>query len=169
MAEVTYYFDVRSLLSWTFSPSNMIDGFLTTYASETTDGKKQELTETTGPGIDLGTITKVELRVYAYGDGDDRIDLSFVVTMNPEYQTTPGTSAGWGAYQDVTADPIIDGWTWAKVASLPECELFVELDCVAKANTMYCAKVEIRVTYTPEAPPEGVPLQMMHYMRMRRL
>ncbi len=153
MAEVTYYFDVNGDAPpnrWANNPLMIVDGILTNYASTVSNGDYAGLRETTCPGTDLGTITKVEIRVYAYGDGDDRIDFAFDASMSPEYQTTPGIGppGTWGSYVDVTADTYIGGWTWAKVA-IPPSWLFVEYAATGKSNMMYCAKVEIRVTYTP--------------------
>lgn len=150
MAEATYYFDVVSATyRWDNDPLYMIDGILTNYAYTSSDGDTQALLETDCPGTDLGTITKVEIRPYGHGDGDDRIDFHFGMLVI-EYQVTMPSSPGWGAYSDVTSDPQIDGWTWAKIAVLNEV-LAVEKDNVSKGNATYCSKVEIRVTYTPVA------------------
>lgn len=166
MAEVTYYYDIfTGGYSWT-DCNKMVDGLLTTFAYTSSETQKQRLPETNCPGTDLGAITKVELRAYAYGDGDDKLNIALNISMSPLYQIIPGTSAAWGAYVDVTDDPNVNGWTWAKIAAFSN--LYVEYMKSAAGHTMYCAKVEIRVTYEEEAPPEGVPLQMMHLMRMRR-
>lgn len=150
MAEVTYYYDERVGGFWT-DHAKLYDGSLETFAYTSVHGYTDRSNKTTCPGTDLGTITKVELRVYAYGDGDDTIVLR--IELTPTYVVTPGTSPGWSSYVDVTADPIIGGWTWAKVADLSNvyelCDLVVEFAKSGKGNTMYCAKVEIRVTYTP--------------------
>lgn len=150
--EVTYYFDVGHGSFWT-DIANAFDGGLATFAHTSTDGGYLSGNSTTCGGSDLGTITKVEIRVYAYGDGDDRIDISFgLEPTTPEYQITPGSSEGWTVYVDVTDDPNVNGWTWAKIADLLAeafCRLYAEFAKVAKGNTLYCAMVEIRVTYTP--------------------
>jgi len=157
VAEVTYYWDnygEGGSSTWG-DPSYMIDGILTNYAYTANDGELAPLGETTSPGSNLGTISKVELRAYGYGDGDDRIDLSFNnegSVGSPEYQLTVPASPGWSSYVDVTNDPSVDGWTWAKIKDLTaetSYYLFVEFDKSGKGNTMHCAKVEIRVTYTP--------------------
>lgn len=157
MAEVTYYYNVYGNVVWT-DPDNIIDNNLETFGSTANDGDRQRLIETTCDGADLGTITKVEIRCYGYGDGDDRIDLEFWVGIDINtYPLTMPSAPGWSSYADVTNDSYIDGWTWADVAALSALPYFgVEYDKVGKGNTMYCAKVEIRVTYTPEGPPEKV-------------
>lgn len=149
MAEVTYYFDV-GLGVWS-DPSYAFDNILSNFASTANDGYYEQGQETNCDGTDLGTITKVEIRLYAYGDGNDRIDISFGGSpTTPEYQLIPAASEGWTGYVDVTSDPNVNGWTWAKIADpTPDCIL--EYDKSGKGNTMYCAKVEIRVTYTPSA------------------
>lgn len=144
--EVTYYFDEYSTSQWT-DPSKIVDNDLETYASEATDGQYTRLAGTNGPGTDLGTITKVEIRCYGYGDGNDRIDIAWISDMSTEYQLTMPLSPDWSSYANVTADPNVDGWTWAKVASMVSLP-YLQKDNVAKGNTIYCAKAELRVTYT---------------------
>ena len=134
----------------------MVDNNLTTYSYTSVDNTAQLLIGNNCPGTDLGTISKVELRAFAYGDGDDRIDLIpvFAGGDGDEHQTTPGTTPGsWGTYQDITNDTNHPSpWSWSDVVAL-DCK--VEFDKVGKGGTMYCAKVEIRVTYTE--PGEGQP------------
>ncbi len=81
----------------------------------------------------------------------NRIDLSFYNEQSNEYQLTMPSSPGWSAYADVTNDLKSPPWTWAKIQSLVY-GLYVEYDKSGKGNTMRCAKVEIRVTYTPVGP-----------------
>lgn len=154
MAEITYYWNTIGTSNWT-DFAYMRDGFIATWAYTSRGGNVTGLKTTTCPGTNLGTITRVEVRCYAYGDGNDRVDYSFgLVATTPEYQTTPDGSEGWGSWVDVAADTNVDGWTWAKVKDLyteKNIYLIVEFDKVKGGGTMYCAKVEIRVTYTPSA------------------
>jgi len=158
MAEVTYYFNGHATgvvceQFWSLNVANFVDNNLETFESTSIDGCICELDENTCPGDNLGAITKVELRVYGYGDGDDRIDLTPVFAGIPgnEYQLTMPSTAGWSAYADITSDPALGvPWDWSIVQGL-DCK--AEFDKVAKGNTMYGAKMEIRVTYTPSAPP----------------
>lgn len=154
MDEVTYYYDAYVASQWA-NPANIVDGSLATYASCASSGDEVIVSSTTSDGTNLGTITKVELRGYGYGDGNDRIDFSFHVSRDTEYQVTMPASEGWCAYQDVTDDPYINGWTWAKVANAPP-YLRLEYAKVKAGNPIYCAKVEIRVTYTPGVPAKPV-------------
>lgn len=134
MAEVTYYYNSRSTGNWA-DPDNMIDGDTGTSASTASDGTTEELNGNTCPGDDLGTIIKVEIRCYGHGDGDDRIGLWAI------YEITMPATPSWSAYVDVTTSIP----TWALIALS---NLDVEYDKSGKGNPMYCARVEIRVTYT---------------------
>lgn len=143
MGEVTYYYTGHDLLiKWQNDPGYMIDNLLTTYASTTVDGNGEFLTSNTSLGTDLGTITKVEFHAYGYGDGDDNINIRPVIL---DHLAIMPSSAGWSAYVDVTAD---QSWTWDAIKNETIEIVYAK---VAKANTIYCAKVEVRVTYTPTA------------------
>jgi len=151
MAEVSYYFDSKSTSIWADS-GYMIDDILTNYATTASDGATETLDGNSCTGDDLGTISKVELRAYGYGDGDDRIDLTPIFTLGDgdEHQLTMPMSAGWSAYTDITNDTNHPSWSfWSYIKNL-DCR--VEYDKVSKGNTMYCAKVGIRVTYTGGVP-----------------
>jgi hypothetical protein len=64
---------------------------------------------------------------------------------------TPTATANWSSWYDITNDPAAPNpWTWTGVDNL-DCEVEAK---VQPSYTLYCSKVEIRVTYTPpnEAP-----------------
>ena len=148
MADLTYYFNGHSASAWT-DPNNFDDGLnLDTFASVSSDSDVHEFNSNTCPGTDLGTITKVELRVYGYGDGNDQLELTpvFAGGDGDVHETVPVVSpGGWSAYIDITNDTNAPSpWTWAAVQAL-ECD--VVRDTVSKANAMYGSMVEIRVTY----------------------
>ena len=154
MAEVTYYFNARGDAVWT-NPDNIVDNNLETFGSTSTNGASQLLNGNDCPATDLGTTTKVEIRLYGYGDGDDRIDVTpvFAAGDGAAHQTTPDTGppGTWGAYVNITNDPNAPDWSsWAHVQDL-DCKL--AFTKVGKGNTVYCAKVEIRVTYEVEVGP----------------
>ncbi|GAJ21166.1 unnamed protein product, partial [marine sediment metagenome] len=104
MPEVTYYFNAYTVGVWG-NPQNMVDGSLTTYGSTSTKNATQILTGNDCPGTDLGMITKVEIRAYGYGDGDDKI------TLNGTALTMP-SSPGWSSYVDTGIT------TWAGIVAL---------------------------------------------------
>ncbi len=141
MAEVTYYWNAYTDAVWT-DPGNMIDGLLTNYGSTATDGAIQVLDGNTCLGTDLGTITAVEGRAYGYGDADDQIIVYFRSNGGLWGTLTfaPGINPVWSSYQALA--PI----TWVEIVALLA---KVEFNKSGKGNTMHCAKVEIRVTYTP--------------------
>jgi len=148
MSEVTYYFNAYDTVTekWETTPANMVDGTDASYAATTVDGAVQKLTANTCPGTDLGTITKVELRFYGYGDADDETIIRpvFAGGDGANHTIVPGVTAGWKAYQDITNDPNAPSWTFAAVVVL-DCD--VEVNDVAKGNTTRVGEVEIRVTY----------------------
>ncbi len=153
MAEVTYYFDVKHVSTdWEFDPEYMVDGILTNYASSDSY-EEQLLTGNTCPGTNLGTITKVELRWYAYGDGGDYIRIwpEFTGGTGDLHAQTPGTGppGAWSNYEDITTDTNAGDWSaWSQVQDL-DCD--IRRVSSGKSNLVYCAKVEIRVTYTTGA------------------
>lgn len=154
MSEVSYHFNSYFYSNWN-NPSYLIDNILTNFGYHSVDGASTRFDGNTCLGTDLGTITKVEIRAYGYGDVNDRIDIQPRFggsSPGDVHETTPGTTAAWGAYQDITNDTNHPSpWAWSDVQAL-DCDITKEN--VSKGNQMNCAKVEIRVTYTPTA--EGV-------------
>lgn len=151
---VTYYFDGGGgTYPWTWY-ERMSDGNLNTYASTFLDGRTQNEVQNTCPGDDLGAISKVEIRAYGYGDGDDRIDLWVKGGFEgDEHELTMPSSPDWSVYADITNDSNAPTpWAWSDIVAL---DVDVEYDKVGKGVTMYCAKIEIRVTYEPPPPVGG--------------
>ncbi len=157
MAEVTYHFNARGDAVWA-NPDNIVDNNLVTFGSTATDGAAQVLTGNSCPGTDLGTITKVELRLFGKGDGDDRIDITPIFSAGDGnmHPTTPVVLPGdWTPYVEITNDTNHPDWSlWSHIQVL-DCKLgFTK---VAKGNIAHCSKVEIRVTYTPyPSPPSSL-------------
>jgi len=146
MAEVTYYFNAYTTPVWA-DIANLIDGDIGTFAASEAKKTAQILTGNTCPGTDLGGIAKVELRIFAYGDGNDRIDITpiFPGGNGDVHQTVPVVSPGaWTAYVDITNDTNHPDWSlWSHIQDL-DCQ--IDNVGVSKANVMYASKVEIRVT-----------------------
>ncbi len=151
MAEQTYHFNAYVTPVWV-NPDNLIDGDIGTFAASEAKKTEQVLTGNNCPGTNLGVITKVELRVFAYGDGDDRLDITPVFTggNGDAHETVPVVSPGdWTGYVDITNDTNHPDWSaWSHVQDL---DCIIDNVGVSKANVMYASKVEIRVTYWP--PP----------------
>ena len=146
MADITYYFNSKSTSNWTDS-GYMIDNILTNYAYTSSDGTTETLNGNTCPGSDLGTITKVEIRAYGYGDVDDLLQLMpvFGGGDGDVHGAAPGISPVWSSYYDITNDTNAPDWSsWSHIQNL---DVKVTFTKVAKGNTMHCAKVEVRVTY----------------------
>lgn len=108
MTEVTYFFNAYDTVTekWTTTPQYMVDNILTNYASTTVNNQVQRLTGNTCSGTNLGTISKVELRAYAYDDGDDKLFIrpEFTGGTGNNHITVPGISGAWGNYQEVGVD-----------------------------------------------------------------
>jgi len=149
MAEVIYYFNAITNPVWS-DPDNIVDGDIETFGYAIVGGLTQILTGNTCPITDLGIITKVELRLFGKGDGDDRIDITpdFTLGNGDTHEITPVVSpGGWSAYIDITNDTNHPDWSsWAQI---PVLDCIIDSVLVGEGNTLYCAKVEIRVTYTP--------------------
>lgn len=117
MSDIIYEFDAyaEGVEEWSTNPGEMVDGVETDYASTTTDGDIQKLTGNECVGTDLGSISKVELRFYGYGDVDDQCILRPVFDGTDDgdnHTVVPGVSAGWKAWQEITRDsnaPLPDG------------------------------------------------------------
>ena len=151
MAEITYYYD-SATTGWD-DPENLVDNDLGTYATQDRDSWAIIADGNTCPGTDLGTISKIEVRVYGYGDGDDQIDIRprFDTLWGGYHDTTPGVNPAWGSYIEITTDPNAPSpWNWSDLQTV---DVQLTYDKVSKGNVMHAAKVEIRVTYEPSGPP----------------
>ncbi|MBA7636232.1 hypothetical protein ES703_43848 [subsurface metagenome] len=146
MAEFTYYFNARGDAVWS-DPDNIVDNNLETFGYTNAKKTAQQLTGNSCPGDDLGAILKVELRLFGKGDGNDRIDITpvFPGGNGDAHPTTPVVSPGdWTAYVDITNDTNHPDWSlWSHIQTL---DCIIDSVSVGKGNTLYCAKVEIRVT-----------------------
>jgi PKD repeat protein len=153
LASATYYFSNLTSDSqantWTTNPYNMVDGSTSTYASTSVDGDVEACTVNTCSGTILGTIMKVEMRAYGYHWTNQRDIIlrpvfgGSVDGLNYNYQTA--ISADWSGWFDITDDDSAPAcWSWNDIVNL-DCDVESESDM--GAFTLYCSKVEIRVTY----------------------
>jgi len=157
--QVTYYFNGYNRgEAWPTNPGNMVDGNISTNASINNMASSNfvELCDsnTCPSGCDLGTISKVEIRVRGHYSGSQRD-----IILRPVYGGTDdganytfqtGTSPGWSSWFDVTNTSGETQWSWNDVRSL-DCDVEAESDF--GIWTLYCSKIELRITYTPY-PPE---------------
>jgi len=163
-SEITYYFNsYNEEEAWATSPGNMVDGSTSNYASTSSNGDVELCNGNTCSESDLGTISKVELRVHGYYSGIQH-DIILRPVFSGEfdgedytYQTT--SEADWSEWFDITNDgKAPETWDWDDVKDL-DCDVETEND--ASRFTLYCSKVEIRVIYNagPEIsdpyPPSG--------------
>lgn len=150
MADVTYYFNSDDDGSdWT-DPANMNDGSILTYGYTSSNNFSHIHDDSTAPGTDLGTITKVECRQYLSGDGNDytRNSMLFVAGGSSDFHDVVApVSPGWSSYFEITTDNNAPSpWTWGDVDAL---EMNITKQNSGKGNETRVYKTEIRVTYTP--------------------
>lgn len=144
--ETTYYFNAydEDGEEWGTHPENMVDGSVDTDASTISSGDVQLLTANEGDGTDLGTINKVELRVYGHvgeaagqkvwlrpvfsgGDGDN-------------HQTDISDVEGWSNYIDITSDTNAPEWDFDEIKDL-DCDVWF----VGIGLPVQVSKVEVRI------------------------
>jgi len=152
MATKTYYFDGYDVGEcWGNNPAYMVDGDTTTSAGSTTVNDSQALTTNTCNGSKFGTITKVELRAAAGALGTGTITLRpvFASGDGDNHNITVTLPTAWSAWQDITTDTNAPSpWDWDDIND--GATSYLLCDVVAAEAYDYCAKVEIRVTYTPK-------------------
>ena len=123
MADTVIYEFTSGIVRWS-DGANMWDGTETSYAYTDIDGDTQRCTGNECIGTNLGTISKVELRAYAYADDNDELLIQPIFSeYGDEHVTVPGATAGWGLWQDVTNDTNHPDWSsWDHVNDL-DCEI----------------------------------------------
>ena len=153
MADVTYYFNSYDVgTAWTTNPENMVDGDVDTFAGWEASTVEQLNDGNTCPGTNLGTITKVELRLFGKISGG-----ASQFWLTPAFSGGDGDvhnlgsisfSGDWSSWEDITSDTNAPGsWSWSDVSSL---------DCLVTAiengGSCMASKLEIKVTYTAAGP-----------------
>jgi hypothetical protein len=155
-SEATYYFNGYSIgAAWETNPGYITDGNTSNYASTTVDSDIEMCQNNNCSGSDIGTISKVELRINSYYSGEVRDTILRPVFggttngANYPYYTPP--AAAWSPWFDITNDDNApSSWDWSDIVNL-DCD--VEVGFGMLSFTLYCSQVEIRVTYTPYTPP----------------
>lgn len=155
--QITYYFDdYYTNESWPSNPGYMVDGNENTYASVGTSGTVQLCDNNTCNGSYLGSISKMELRVKGYRNGFPsdiilRPVYNGITDGNEHTFNAPAGTGNWSEWFDIPAQTA-KGWTWSEIKNL-DCD--VESDCFfGDMFTLYCSKVELRVTYTTNYAPQ---------------
>jgi len=157
MTERTYYWSDYDSSSWD-EPDLMVDGNEETYAYVTEIVPAIQINSTnTCLGNDLGTITKVEIRAKVYADSAETIWLLplFGGEASGGYKACPVTDTpAWSDWHDITTDNNApEEWAWSDVQ-----ELWIHV--IAGQGyyvTYFCAKLEVRVTYTLAGPETHTP------------
>jgi len=156
--QVSYYFNsYNTSEAWATHPESMVDGSISNYASTTSVGDVELCDGNNCSGADLGTISKVELRVCSYYTVyilDTFLRPVFGGTSDGDniYYQTPYGPGRWSPWFDITNDPSApQPWSWSDVKNL-DCD--VESSPGMPGFTLYCSGLEVRVTYAPTYPPE---------------
>lgn len=160
MSIVTYYMNSYDKGTWS-DVSNIYDGDDDTYGYSDTGGEFSRSDDNSCPGTNLGTITKVEMRLkgyYTYSGRAPGAGILWCPGFTAGYGTEvvfilPTNTGAWSSYEDITEDTNAPAnWTWSEVSSL---DSYIESDPGSDlVNNIYCSIIEIRVTYTPSE--EGV-------------
>jgi chitodextrinase len=146
--EVIYYFnDYDPMISWATNPAYMVDGNTSNYASTTIDRDMEKLDIILDSSADKGAISKVEIRAFGKYSGSGYPPHDIVLkTVGGTHYFIPGTTGAWSSWYDITNNPNApDPWTWTDIDNL-----IVEVEAATEgAYTLYCSKVDVRVTYNP--------------------
>ncbi len=159
LSDVTYYFNSYTSEgtenTWETNPTYMIDGSTSTFASTTINNDIEGCTgNTCADGTNLGSIFKVELRAHGnYSTNQCNITLVPIFSgtlQGSEYNYETTTTAGWSPWFNITDDSLApSNWAWIDIATL-DCDVIAKLPQGGSPQfTLYCSKVEIRVTYDP--------------------
>jgi hypothetical protein len=152
-SQITYYFNnYNTSETWAIFPWRMVDGNTSTYASTTVGSDVELCNSNTCDGSNLGYISKVELRTYGYYTGANHSIILRPVFSNNSYDgnnhtTKTGSSPSWSEWVDITNEiigPSSGVWNWSNVKYL-DCD--VQSQSGSSFWTLYCSKVEMRVTY----------------------
>ena len=155
--QVTYYFDgYYNREAWPSNPGYMVDGNENNYAS-TTSSLVELCNNNTCNGTYLGQISNVELRVKGYYT-DNSVDIILRPVYNgiddgDDYEfDAPLGSGQWSEWFEISSSSgsAEEQWTWSNVSNL-DCD--VEADFGIGTFTLYCSKVEVRVTYISNYAP----------------
>ncbi len=154
-ATTTYCFsEYDPLIAWETNPQYIADcDEHSTMASTTIDDDVELLYEPITSGGTPDTITKVEIRVCGYFTGG----CYAWIILRPVFRlgegddhnwSLPGTAC-WSPWFDITEDTNApDPWTIDDVTNLKVKVIAGMPTCPGPYITLYCSKVEMRVTWT---------------------
>jgi hypothetical protein len=158
-SEIIYYFDgYNTSIAWSSNPGYMVDGNESSYASTSMPGPNavENCINNTCDGSYLGNISKVELRCKAYRSGEVVVGMNLTPIYNGNspgspntYNTSSGPPGVWSQWFDITSGLPSAQWNWYNVKNL-DCDVLAP--DMRESFTLYCSKVDVRVTYTPKVP-----------------
>jgi hypothetical protein len=135
----------------------MVNEFLIFYAT-TTVYDTERCNSNTCDGSDLGDISNVKIRAYGkYWNTQTDITLYGIYggeyNEEDEYVFATSSTAAWSSWYDITDDTLApDTWDWDDIKNLG---VLVEAEDIVTMHTLYCSKVELQVTYTPNTGPDA--------------
>jgi hypothetical protein len=153
-SSVVYYFnDYDPQEYWDGEPQLMVDGSVESFAMPGYNGSVELCTGNTCSGENLGVISKVELRVNGYHQGESEGSIILRPVFkgltdgeNYTYETSAEGESNWSVWFDITDDEGRDNqssWSWSDVQGLMcDVEASFEGGC-----ELFCSMIEIRVTY----------------------
>ena len=147
-SEVIYYFnDYDTMLAWAVNPAYMVDGNTSNYASTMIDLDMEKLDINLESTADKGAISKVEIRAFGKRSGGGMFPPAIILKAVGGLDVfSPTTTGNWSSWYDITNKPNApDPWIWNDIDNL-----IVEVEAsVQPSYTLYCSKVDVRVTYNP--------------------
>ena len=155
----TYHFNsYNPYLAWVTNPAYMADGNTSNYASTTIDRDMEVLNINLESAADKGAISKVEIRAFGKYSGSGYPPHDIVLkTVGGTHYFIPDTTGDWSSWYDITNNPNAPNpWTWTDIDNL-----VVEVEAATESYTLYCSKVDVRITYNPNPvisnpyPPSG--------------
>jgi uncharacterized ubiquitin-like protein YukD len=147
----TFRYNGYSTSNWT-NPQNMVDGNLLTYAFTSSTPGTYIQNNNHNNSVDstaVGTILKVELRIYATKHGPSVSEMY----LYPLFSGSTVGTAGWSQYYYITHDsqaPL--DWTWDDVKNLSTRVKVVTTD---STSFVRARQIEIKVTYSNQSLIEG--------------
>ena len=126
MATITYYFNAYDIAGqeWDTDPENMVDGSIGAgdYATTAVNEQVQLLTANECAGVNLGSISKVEIRAYSAisgGAGQLYLRPKFGGADLGDQHLMNNYAEGWSNYFDITSDTNAPAWNaWTDIQNL---------------------------------------------------
>jgi hypothetical protein len=122
----------------------MVDGSISTFASANAF-RLETFSSTNAPGSNLGSIIKVEARVYGYRSAGAVVGFHLNIG-GVDYIYNLSEVAAWTPYLDITGN---HAWSWSELPDLSG-YLHLVFPFWTVVGVIYVAKVELHITYIEE-------------------